>query len=71
MTDPLRASLLAARASIDAALALLDDEEEDGASADPAACQHPRRETLALLGGRRRWYCPDCGATRGDDADGG
>lgn len=53
--------LLAARAQIDATLAVLDVRVEDGS--DIEACMHPpeKRKHATVMGGPEIWTCQACG----------
>lgn len=53
--------LLAARAQIDATLAVLGVRVEDGS--DIEACVHPpeKRKHETVMGGPERWQCVGCG----------
>lgn len=55
--------LYSARAGIDSALHLLNEDGEVPVSEEPPPCEHPREERLDLstMGSAERWKCRVCG----------
>ncbi len=57
--DTLIRQLVAARAQLDATLAVLIEEQEAGEQ--QTECTHERRTNLTTMGGLEEWECKDCG----------